>query len=99
MRDAAQALLLAELRRIGADGRKKVVDDWAPFLPSYVDPSLSILSENAHAPGPTADHGTVGMEDNDDAMLGKCGRDPLEDPVTSQVVSLSAVGNKTRTTV
>ena len=45
MRDAAQALLLAELRRIGAAGRKRVVDDWALYLPSYVDPAVSLLTE------------------------------------------------------
>ena len=68
MRDAAQALLLAELRRIGASGRKQVVEDWAPYLPSYVDPSLSILSPaSQHDTG----EGVASMEDNDDAMLGQ----------------------------
>lgn len=37
VREAAQALLLAELRRIGTKGRKQIVDDWAPFLPNYSD--------------------------------------------------------------
>ena len=45
IREAAQALLLAELRRIGAGGRKVVIDEWSPFLPTRVDPKLSILSE------------------------------------------------------
>ncbi|XP_070197340.1 WD repeat-containing protein 7-like isoform X2 [Littorina saxatilis] len=45
IREAAQALLLAELRRIGAQGRKMVIDEWAPFLPTRVDPKISILSE------------------------------------------------------
>ncbi|CAG5131600.1 unnamed protein product, partial [Candidula unifasciata] len=44
IREAAQALLLAELRRIKNEGRKKLLDKWAPFLPSYVDPELSLLS-------------------------------------------------------
>ncbi|BFZ12796.1 hypothetical protein BsWGS_15834 [Bradybaena similaris] len=52
IREAAQALLLAELRRIKNDGRKKLLDKWAPFLPSYVDPELSLLSNaGAHKEG------------------------------------------------
>jgi hypothetical protein len=66
IRDAAQALLLAELRRIGASGRKAVVDEWAPYLPGYVDPTLSILTDNPHAPD-------AGNDDNDDVMLGEGG--------------------------
>ena len=45
IREAAQALLLAELRRIGQIGRKAVVDEWSAFLPSYVDPALSLMSD------------------------------------------------------
>ncbi|MEQ2187892.1 WD repeat-containing protein 7 [Goodea atripinnis] len=37
VREAAQALLLAELRRIGQSGRKDTIDAWAPYLPQYVD--------------------------------------------------------------
>ncbi|KAK7131675.1 hypothetical protein R3I94_016712 [Phoxinus phoxinus] len=37
VREAAQALLLAELRRIGQSGRKDTIDLWAPYLPQYVD--------------------------------------------------------------
>uniref|UniRef100_A0A3Q3A103 WD repeat domain 7 n=1 Tax=Kryptolebias marmoratus TaxID=37003 RepID=A0A3Q3A103_KRYMA len=37
VREAAQALLLAELRRIGQSGRKDAIDAWAPYLPQYVD--------------------------------------------------------------
>ncbi|XP_047541633.1 WD repeat-containing protein 7 isoform X1 [Vanessa atalanta] len=35
VRDAAQALLLAELGRLGPKGRKSLVDNWAQFLPLY----------------------------------------------------------------
>lgn len=41
VREASQALLLAELRRLGAKGRKQIVDDWAPFLPNYSDQTIS----------------------------------------------------------
>lgn len=37
VREAAQALLLAELRRIGQLGGKDTIDLWAPYLPQYVD--------------------------------------------------------------
>uniref|UniRef100_A0A674NTD7 WD repeat domain 7 n=1 Tax=Takifugu rubripes TaxID=31033 RepID=A0A674NTD7_TAKRU len=37
VREAAQALLLAELRRIGVSGRKDTIDMWASYLPQYVD--------------------------------------------------------------
>ncbi|CAH1778713.1 unnamed protein product [Owenia fusiformis] len=64
IREAGQALLLGELRRIGPEGRKRVIDTWAPFLPSYVDPNLSILSEN-QATTETEEH----TDDDDDQML------------------------------
>ncbi|KAM3955918.1 LOW QUALITY PROTEIN: WD repeat-containing protein Rbcn-3B [Aphomia sociella] len=35
VRDAAQALLLAELGRLGPKGRKTLVDNWAQYLPLY----------------------------------------------------------------
>ncbi|CAH0761824.1 unnamed protein product [Diatraea saccharalis] len=35
VREAAQALLLAELGRLGAKGRKALVDNWAQYLPLY----------------------------------------------------------------
>ena len=35
VREAAQALLLAELGRLGPKGRKALVDSWAQFLPPY----------------------------------------------------------------
>ncbi|GLH07771.1 uncharacterized protein GBIM_13199 [Gryllus bimaculatus] len=35
VREAAQALLLAELGRLGPRGRKALVDAWAPYVPAY----------------------------------------------------------------
>uniref|UniRef100_A0A8C1VID2 WD repeat domain 7 n=1 Tax=Cyprinus carpio TaxID=7962 RepID=A0A8C1VID2_CYPCA len=46
VREAAQALLLAELRRIGQSGRKDTIDMWAPYLPQYVD---VVSSRKCHA--------------------------------------------------
>uniref|UniRef100_A0A8V5GX07 WDR72-like alpha-solenoid domain-containing protein n=1 Tax=Melopsittacus undulatus TaxID=13146 RepID=A0A8V5GX07_MELUD len=41
VREAAQALLLAELRRMEQDGRKETIDAWAPYLPQYMDTVIS----------------------------------------------------------
>uniref|UniRef100_A0A5F9DV86 WD repeat domain 7 n=1 Tax=Oryctolagus cuniculus TaxID=9986 RepID=A0A5F9DV86_RABIT len=41
VREAAQALLLAELRRIEQAGRKEAIDAWAPYLPQYMDHVIS----------------------------------------------------------
>ncbi|CAI4229926.1 unnamed protein product [Auanema sp. JU1783] len=43
IRIAAQALLVRELARLGAPGRRKLIESWAPFLPPLLDPSLSIF--------------------------------------------------------
>lgn len=52
VREAAQSLLLAELRRIGHKGRKMVVDEWAMYLPKYIDASAA--TPHVSAGGPTA---------------------------------------------
>ena len=64
IREAAQALLLAELRRIGPDGRRDVVEQWGPFLPSYVDASMSLLAE--HPPAQPVSNTTPEAEDDDE---------------------------------
>ncbi|XP_055932203.1 WD repeat-containing protein 7-like isoform X1 [Argiope bruennichi] len=52
VREAAQALLLAELRRIGPKGRKQLVEEWAPYLPNYGEP---YPKPQASAPQQTTD--------------------------------------------
>uniref|UniRef100_A0A3B4A040 WD repeat domain 7 n=1 Tax=Periophthalmus magnuspinnatus TaxID=409849 RepID=A0A3B4A040_9GOBI len=51
VREAAQALLLAELRRIGVSGRKDTIDMWAPYLPQYVD-TVSSPGASTEQPAP-----------------------------------------------
>ncbi|KAB0378291.1 hypothetical protein FD755_009869 [Muntiacus reevesi] len=46
VREAAQALLLAELRRIEQAGRKETIDTWAPYLPQYMDHFCHRLKED-----------------------------------------------------
>jgi WD40 repeat protein len=45
IRDASQALLIRELNRAGTTGRKKLVNAWAPYLPTLLDSSLSIFGK------------------------------------------------------
>lgn len=49
VREAAQALLLAELGRLGPRGRKALVDDWSQYLPLYTQ-SETIIQQNAQSP-------------------------------------------------
>ena len=61
-------MLLAELRRIGPDGRKAVVDEWSPFLPTYVDPHLSILSTDTAT---SSNHDDEEDDDFEQVLAGK----------------------------
>ncbi|XP_078408277.1 WD repeat-containing protein 7 isoform X2 [Cetorhinus maximus] len=57
VREAAQALLLAELRRIEKEGRKETIDMWSPYLPQYVDSIMSpgVTTEALQAVGASPD--------------------------------------------
>uniref|UniRef100_A0A1I7SSR8 WD repeat-containing protein 7 n=1 Tax=Bursaphelenchus xylophilus TaxID=6326 RepID=A0A1I7SSR8_BURXY len=52
IKDAAQALLIRELSRMSKEGRRALIDHWTPFLPTLLDPSISIFgyrdSPNGH---------------------------------------------------
>lgn len=50
VREAAQALLLAELRRIEQAGRKETIDAWAPYLPQYMDSVISRKERPGNSP-------------------------------------------------
>lgn len=77
IREAAQALLLAELRRIGPEGRRQVVEQWGPYLPSYVDPATSLLTEHpssatsANVPDPDDDDEDEDIFGGSDNAVGK----------------------------
>lgn len=43
IREAAQALLIRELSRLGTSGRRRLIESWTPFLPPLLDPALSIF--------------------------------------------------------
>nr|XP_020655949.1 WD repeat-containing protein 7 [Pogona vitticeps] len=57
VREAAQALLLAELRRIEQVGRKETIDMWAPYLPQYMDSVISpgVTTEAIQTATPTSE--------------------------------------------
>ncbi|XP_030827791.1 WD repeat-containing protein 7 isoform X2 [Strongylocentrotus purpuratus] len=59
VRAASQALLLAELQRIGTDGREEVINQWAPHLPHYVDSSVSLTAPVQSGQSPLAGGGVV----------------------------------------
>lgn len=64
IREAAQALLLAELERVGVDGRKALVDKWATFLPTYADPFTivgSSLNMGTHSAASLTGSGTQNL--------------------------------------
>uniref|UniRef100_A0A183BNY2 WD_REPEATS_REGION domain-containing protein n=1 Tax=Globodera pallida TaxID=36090 RepID=A0A183BNY2_GLOPA len=43
IRDAAQALLVRELTRLGSEGRRRLIERWSNFLPTVLDSSISIF--------------------------------------------------------
>ncbi|CAH7028608.1 Wdr7 [Phodopus roborovskii] len=72
VREAAQALLLAELRRIEQAGRKETIDTWAPYLPQYMDHVISLKDmakiSNCYQPSLTccqsSEHAAVLLQSN-----------------------------------
>nr|XP_018905616.1 PREDICTED: WD repeat-containing protein 7 isoform X1 [Bemisia tabaci] len=103
VRDAAQALLLAELTRLGSKGRKTLVDYWAQYLPTYN------ASDNSHPPTPmpvitqgsnieTAHHEEE-IEDDDEGVEELTTRKPssaaeLRRKQTTAVVLLGVIGSE-----
>ncbi|KAM9508320.1 WD repeat-containing protein 7-like [Guaruba guarouba] len=71
VREAAQALLLAELRRIEQAGRKETIDAWAPYLPQYMDSVISpgvtaeAMPTGSASPDPLATEAKVQEEEHD----------------------------------
>nr|CAD7568431.1 unnamed protein product [Timema californicum] len=49
VREAAQALLLAELGRLGPKGRKALVDSWAQYLPNFTSDTQAVSQGNVPA--------------------------------------------------
>ncbi|XP_036890701.1 WD repeat-containing protein 7 isoform X3 [Sturnira hondurensis] len=80
VREAAQALLLAELRRIEQAGRKEAIDAWAPYLPQYMDHVVSPgVSAEAMQTVTTAPDTTLGTE----AKVQEEEHDLVDDDITA----------------
>ncbi|XP_040434415.1 WD repeat-containing protein 7-like isoform X3 [Falco naumanni] len=85
VREAAQALLLAELRRIEQAGRKETIDAWAPYLPQYIDSVISsgVTTEAIQTGGASLD--SLGTE----AKVQEEEHDLVDDDITAGNFSLS----------
>ncbi|XP_053909916.1 WD repeat-containing protein 7 isoform X2 [Cuculus canorus] len=79
VREAAQALLLAELRRIEQVGRKETIDAWAPYLPQYMDNVISPGVTTEALQTGTANPDTSGTE----AKVQEEEHDLVDDDVTA----------------
>lgn len=73
VREAAQALLLAELGRLGPKGRKTLVDYWSQYLPMYstqepIAPQPQNQSPSSASPVPNAETAQPEEEDEEEEM-------------------------------
>ncbi|KRY58744.1 WD repeat-containing protein 7 [Trichinella britovi] len=64
LRQAAQTLLLAELDRIGAEGRARLVERWQVYLPIVVDPSISLFGTTLYSNQPGTAASSIGQSDD-----------------------------------
>ncbi|XP_034938859.1 WD repeat-containing protein 7 isoform X3 [Chelonus insularis] len=71
VREAAQALLLAELGRLGPKGRKALVDYWSQYLPMYstqepIAPQPQNHSPSSSSPVPTVENTQPDEDDEEE---------------------------------
>lgn len=68
IRHAAQALLLAELGRMGPKGRKSLVDNWSQYLPQYStqEPIAPQSQNQSPPPGSPVPSSEVPTEEEDE---------------------------------
>lgn len=66
VREAAQALLLAELGRMGPKGRKSLVDNWSQYLPMYSTQEPIALQPQNHSPPPGSPVPPIEINQDDD---------------------------------
>uniref|UniRef100_A0ABD2VT45 WD repeat-containing protein 7 n=1 Tax=Trichogramma kaykai TaxID=54128 RepID=A0ABD2VT45_9HYME len=103
IREAAQALLLAELGRMGVKGRKALVDYWSPYLPQYSTQEPIVQHSQNHSPppgSPPPTHEPHEPEDDDEEELAEelsISRKPssvseLRRKQTTAVVLLGVIG-------
>ncbi|XP_061726374.1 WD repeat-containing protein 7 isoform X4 [Cydia pomonella] len=93
VREAAQALLLAELGRLGPKGRKGLVDNWAQYLPLYTH-TESINPHAAHKePAEKAAKAEEEFEEEEEEIVRKpSSLAELKRKQTTAVVLLGVIG-------
>ncbi|XP_046416203.1 WD repeat-containing protein 7 isoform X9 [Neodiprion pinetum] len=103
VREAAQALLLAELGRMGPKGRKALVDNWSQYLPQYSTQEPIAPQSQNHSPPPGSPVPTIEQqqeeeeEDEEGAEELSIARKPssiaeLKQKQTTAVVLLGVIG-------
>ena len=55
----SQELLVAELKNLGAKGRKSLVEAWSQYLPKYGDPPFKLAHDGSN--GPSGGHAPPGQ--------------------------------------
>ena len=65
VRLSAQELLVAELKNLGAKGRKHLVETWGQYLPKYGDPPFQqAMLQNGHSTGENSNSAGTPMSNN-----------------------------------
>ncbi|XP_022909128.1 WD repeat-containing protein 7 isoform X2 [Onthophagus taurus] len=101
VREAAQALLLAELGRLGPKGRKVLVESWAQFLPLYTQSEMinqqSNQTNSNHVNNSGQNNSPETVEDEDEEEEEEHFRKPssiaeLKRKQTTAVILLGVIG-------
>ncbi|XP_064292952.1 WD repeat-containing protein 7 isoform X3 [Plodia interpunctella] len=92
VRDASQALLLAELSRLGPKGRKALVDNWAQYLPLYTH-TESINPHNKPAE-PNQKQDEEFEEEEEEIVRKPSSMAELKRKQTTAVVLLGVIGSE-----
>ncbi|VDO43375.1 unnamed protein product, partial [Onchocerca flexuosa] len=88
VRMAAQALLTRELTRLSVNGRKRLVESWSVFLPTLLDPTLSIFGNRALIASMNTAVGTV-TASQPPPIPHRKGEKTLPDPTVNGEVNLN----------
>ncbi|XP_058988075.1 WD repeat-containing protein 7-like [Musca domestica] len=104
IREAAQQILLGELRRMGKRGRKQLVESWAQYLPMYTH-TEPIAQQVHHAANGANGHSNSslgnagGMGHNGDGLDGGEDYEEEEEEIIRKPSSLSELKRKQTTAV
>lgn len=91
VRMAAQALLTRELTRLTISGRKRLVESWSAFLPTLLDPTLSIFGSRALV---AAMNTSLGSAPQPPPIPQRKGERTLPDPTVNGLISFTFLSSK-----